>query len=270
MQVRRQPSLQQADSQPKVKNYDYIKQLRSEKDLPKMLDECGDTIVVLYLYTSWCNLCRTIRQPYYDIADKYHKYGKLELINCDLEECIELGYMGSIPAFIFFYDRNTIDRVYGADLKELELKICEYCELDDLNPNNKNNEHSMSESLSNLESIIINSIEIPIMIEIKPKQKLTTIINNKENLTQNILIIFIFYTKWSLQYRSIENKLYHFAKSYQNAQTVKFFKIDTDNCQKIAEAFDITAIPTLTIFCFFVFFFVKLKLYFFLYTLIAN
>lgn len=96
-------------------------------------DECYTTLdnegYILYYFTaSWCGPCQRIWDAFIKLRGNYTNFlfFKIDISEDDNSELCERCNVDSVPSFLIFKDRNYIDRVVGANLKNVEIMLNKY------------------------------------------------------------------------------------------------------------------------------------------------
>lgn len=86
-------------------------------------------IVVANFSAPWCSPCKAIAPTYCEIADKYPS---IMFLTVDVDELAELSSSWNVkatPTFFFLKDGRQLDKVVGANKKDLQKKTAKMADL---------------------------------------------------------------------------------------------------------------------------------------------
>ena len=96
-------------------------------------DECYTNLdnngYILYYFTaSWCGPCQRIWDDLLKLTENHPNivFFKIDISDEDNSELCEKCSVDSVPSFLIFKDRSFIDKVVGADLKNVETMLNKY------------------------------------------------------------------------------------------------------------------------------------------------
>ncbi|KAF3772742.1 TPR repeat-containing thioredoxin [Nymphaea thermarum] len=80
-------------------------------------------LVVIYFTAAWCGPCRMISPVYSELAKKHSQVAFLKVDIDQLREAAAEYNINSVPTFFFLRNGKELDKVVGADRRELERKL---------------------------------------------------------------------------------------------------------------------------------------------------
>ncbi|NLL79730.1 MAG: thioredoxin [Clostridiales bacterium] len=79
--------------------------------------------VLVDFFADWCGPCKMIAPVIEALAEEYDGKIKIGKLDAGENQQLALGYgVRNVPAFLFFQNGEIVDRLIGADKKQLEEK----------------------------------------------------------------------------------------------------------------------------------------------------
>lgn len=100
----------------------FYKELKDKEDYDKFLKDGKELHVVKY-YATWCGACKSSKEAYNKVSDKYKdkaKFAAIDIDNKSFKDFISEKKIASVPTIIFFKDGKEVARERGA-MGETEL-----------------------------------------------------------------------------------------------------------------------------------------------------
>uniref|UniRef100_A0A8C4R129 Thioredoxin domain-containing protein n=1 Tax=Eptatretus burgeri TaxID=7764 RepID=A0A8C4R129_EPTBU len=93
---------------------------KEKAQFDKLLAESGEKLVVFKFTAKWCGPCKMI-QPFFEELASEHR----DVIFCivDVDDCSDICEISSLPTFMFFKNRNEVDRFFGASKQKLKEHV---------------------------------------------------------------------------------------------------------------------------------------------------
>lgn len=101
-------------------------------------DKCFETLdlkqyLVFYFGADWCGPCKEAGPKFKELSDFYQKdkirFFKVDMDDPENSEFINANQVENIPTFIFYKDRNFIERIIGGDFFAIKNIIKDKCGL---------------------------------------------------------------------------------------------------------------------------------------------
>jgi hypothetical protein len=99
------------------------------KVITTLLEVPQDKMVVIDFFANWCGPCKRIAPDYEKLSEKYTDIVFLKVDADDSEKLSESFQINALPTFLFLNKGNVINRLEGADLKELNKNVINLYEL---------------------------------------------------------------------------------------------------------------------------------------------
>ncbi|CAN6483851.1 unnamed protein product [Victoria cruziana] len=96
-----------------------VDELASKFSAAKVLSR----LMILYFSAAWCGPCRMISPVYSELAKEYLRVVFLKVDIDQLREAAAEYNINSVPTFFFLRNGEVLDKVVGADRRELERKL---------------------------------------------------------------------------------------------------------------------------------------------------
>ncbi|EDQ90743.1 uncharacterized protein MONBRDRAFT_18559 [Monosiga brevicollis MX1] len=101
-------------------------QLNSDAEVAPALQACGEDLVVIDFFATWCGPCQRIAPA---VETMSNKYPNVRFFKVDVDVCRETKTafrIRAMPTFVFVKNTRSIDTLSGADPAALEAKIREH------------------------------------------------------------------------------------------------------------------------------------------------
>ncbi|XP_017484977.1 PREDICTED: thioredoxin-2 [Rhagoletis zephyria] len=98
--------------------------VRSNADFDRQLSAAGGRLVVVDFTASWCGPCKCIEPKVRALSKKYKD--RAVVLKVDVDKCSNVAHdyrVSCMPTFVFIRNGRKIDRLSGADERELEYKM---------------------------------------------------------------------------------------------------------------------------------------------------
>lgn len=98
------------------------KQIMSSQELANLLDEAGDTLVIIDFYATWCGPCKTVAPIVDRIAAQYKDeliFLKVDVDEKNTEDLVSDYKIEIMPTFVFKRNGKTIASISGGNEKKL-------------------------------------------------------------------------------------------------------------------------------------------------------
>lgn len=103
-----------------------VRVINNDSHYHREMSAAGSKLVVVDFTASWCGPCQMIAPVFEQLASKYPRAIFLKV---DVDKCQETAAaegVSSIPTFIFYKNKATLDRIQGVNPSALESKIQQF------------------------------------------------------------------------------------------------------------------------------------------------
>jgi thiol-disulfide isomerase/thioredoxin len=81
-------------------------------------------VCVVDVFGEWCGPCQQIADEYFKLSQEYSKHGMCAVVKENVDDGFSPSVTG-VPAFIFYFKGNEVDRIVGANMSEVRSKLFE-------------------------------------------------------------------------------------------------------------------------------------------------
>nr|QDY51808.1 thioredoxin [Mimiviridae sp. ChoanoV1] len=102
--------------------------LEQELTLKQILESNPQKVLCLYFTATWCGPCKAIAPEVDKLNTSYNDNVLFVKVDVDnFEDLTEECGVSAMPTFVLYKEGKEIDRLQGADKKNLEMKIAVAC-----------------------------------------------------------------------------------------------------------------------------------------------
>ena len=102
--------------------------LEQELTLKQILESNPQKVLCLYFTATWCGPCKAISPEVDKLNTAYNDNVLFIKVDVDnFEDLTEECGVSAMPTFVLYKEGKEIDRLQGADKKNLEMKIAVAC-----------------------------------------------------------------------------------------------------------------------------------------------
>ena len=105
-----------------------VKEIKTVEEFGEIMSDKNIRLVVVDFFTDWCGPCKRIAPIFTDMAARYPTVGfyKINAEEETMSKIVEACQIQSLPTFCFFYDGLYINRMIGANDKNLEKMLLDF------------------------------------------------------------------------------------------------------------------------------------------------
>ncbi len=99
------------------------REVTREEFLAELNGANADKLIVVDFFATWCGPCNMISPFYQQLSVRYPH---VSFLKCNVDTASDLAHqynVSAMPTFVFFKNRQEVDRIRGADKNELENKV---------------------------------------------------------------------------------------------------------------------------------------------------
>ena len=126
--TRSQPAHRRGPSLLRLRGGSNLPEIRTEEELEVVLEEAGDTLVVVDFFAEWCGPCKKIAPAIEELASKQMQRSKPKVLfyKVDVDQARELAAASgvkSMPTLQFFRKGVKVHEIIGGDLPALRAEV---------------------------------------------------------------------------------------------------------------------------------------------------
>eukprot|EP01096_Ripella_sp_DP13-Kostka_P014076 TRINITY_DN6249_c0_g1_i1.p1 TRINITY_DN6249_c0_g1~~TRINITY_DN6249_c0_g1_i1.p1 ORF type:complete len:374 (-),score=146.79 TRINITY_DN6249_c0_g1_i1:33-1070(-) len=103
---------------------DLITEISSLEQFESILEQNADKLVVVNFWARWCDICKHMNDLFGQLSKSWSPNVVFLQVEADDQEAITEKYeVDSVPTFYFYYKRNRVEVVLGAQAQTLAVKV---------------------------------------------------------------------------------------------------------------------------------------------------